>query len=74
MRQNVNMEIDILLETVKAKIVCSQCGSESDQTVGWLKNHDSFDCAVCGENVDLRTAEWKAKLQAYIEACTGFDG
>lgn len=73
MRQNVNMEIDILLETVKAKIVCSQCGGESDQTVGWLKSHDLFDCPTCGETADLTTPEWKAKVQSYIDACTGFD-
>lgn len=70
--QNVRMETDNLLETVKAKVVCSQCGGELERTVGWLKSHDSFDCPVCGEITDLTTAEWKARVQGYIDACTGF--
>lgn len=66
------METDNLLETVKAKVACRQCGGESEKTVGWLKNHDSYDCPVCGDSMDLTTPEWKAKVQDYIDACTGF--
>ncbi len=68
------MDIDSLLETVKAKVTCSQCGGEADHTVAWLKSNQSYECPVCGECTDLTTAEWKDRIQTYIEACAGFDG
>jgi len=71
--QTAAMEIDSLLETVRAKVICNQCGGESDQSVAWLKNHDSYDCPICGDSTDLTTQEWKARVQAYIDACTAFD-
>lgn len=67
------MDIDTLLETVKAKVSCSQCGSESEHPVSWLKNHDAYECPTCGEKTDLTTPEWKAKIQGYLDACTAFD-
>ena len=66
------MDIDSLLDTVKAKVACGHCGAESERTVGWLKANAASDCAACGAATDLTTPEWKARIQAYIDACTGF--
>jgi transcription elongation factor Elf1 len=68
------MDIDSLLETVEAKIVCDQCGNQTTHTVAWLKTNGIYECPVCGDETDLRTEEWTERIQAYIDACTGFDG
>lgn len=67
------MDIDSLLETVEAKIVCKQCGNQTTHTVAWLKTNGFYECAVCGDETDLRTEEWTKRIQSYIDACTGFD-
>ena len=67
------MDIDNLLETVEAKIVCGQCNNQTVKTIAWLKTNGMYECPVCGFETDLRTEEWTNRIQAYIDACTGFD-
>jgi transcription elongation factor Elf1 len=67
------MNMDSLLETVEADVVCGQCGNKVKRTIAWLKTNGMFDCAVCGAQTDLRTQEWTDRIQGYIDACTGFD-
>lgn len=67
------MDIDTLLETVEAEVVCGQCGNKTKRTIAWLKTNDTYDCPVCGAATDLRTEEWTAKIQGYIDACNDFD-
>ncbi len=68
------MDIDSLLKTVEAKIVCGQCGNQATRTIAWMKTNGIYECPVCGDEIDLRTEEWTERIQRYIEACTGFDG
>lgn len=67
------MDIETLLETVEAEVACIQCGYQSKRTIAWLKANDRCECPVCGEATDLRTEEWTAKIQGYIDACSDFD-
>ena len=67
------MTDNILLETVEAEIVCTQCGNKVKRTIAWLKTNGMYECPVCGDETDLRSEEWTARIQAYIDACTGFD-
>ena len=67
------MEIDSLLETVEAKIICGQCGGQVKRSVAWLKTNDIFECPICGDQTDLRTQEWTDRIHGYIDACTAFD-
>ncbi len=63
-----------LIDTVEAEITCSQCGRKEKHAVSWYLENTSSTCPMCGETQDLTAPEWKAKIQAYIDACQGFDG
>jgi hypothetical protein len=68
-----SMDIETLLETVEAEVECGQCGGKSKRTIAWLKANGMYECPVCGEATDLRTEEWTARIQDYIDACSNFD-
>lgn len=62
-----------LIDKVEAEINCPQCGRTEKHALSWYLENTSSTCAMCGETLDLTTPEWKAKIQAYIDACDGFD-
>ncbi len=65
--------MDKLLDTVEAELACGQCGRTEKHPVSWLIQNTALVCPMCGDEQDLTSPEWRAKLQVYIDACTGFD-
>ena len=65
--------MDTLLHQLEADIACRQCGHQVKKPVAWLVENYEYICAMCGETEDLTTAQWKTKVQSYIDVCTEFD-
>lgn len=61
-----------LMDQVQAELPCPQCGRTEKKPVSWLLENKSHICPMCAEEIDLTTPEWKARIQTYVDACSGF--
>jgi len=62
------------MDQVEAELVCGQCGRAEKHPVSWFLANDSVTCPMCGGETDLKSPEWRQKIQIYVDACNDFDG
>lgn len=60
-------------DAVRFGVECPECGKESEQTVGWLADHDRLPCPACGFSIDLEATGDRVKAKKLDDACAQLD-
>lgn len=57
-----------MFDTASIDIPCPGCGHKTAQKFGWLKTHDQFTCAGCGNTVTVETEQFRSALKRVDKA------
>lgn len=60
-------------DSAKLTVECPKCGESTEQTVGWLADHDRLACVHCGFSIDLEVSNDRARAQEFDKVCTQLD-
>ncbi|MET3659901.1 putative Zn finger protein [Aquamicrobium ahrensii] len=52
-------------ENVEIGVICSACGYEAKQRVGWVRKHTQLECPNCGFIIDIESSNFRSPSSGF---------
>ena len=61
------------IDDAEIEISCENCGSRTKKSIGWIKDHEEFECG-CGTMIPVDPSKFRKELVKTESELDGFQG